>query len=114
MLETLHYTIRIDSTPTFLYFDLYLYSAYAAHYVYFTFYILICKRLPMGVFYERLVKKYILFTLLCSLEFAKIQKLKPSQHARQKRSCERPAAAQCPVVHNQANRNSSNRLQIRH
>ena len=32
--ETLDYTIRIGSTPTFLYFDLYLYSAYAAHYVY--------------------------------------------------------------------------------
>ena len=28
-------TIRIGSTPTFLYFHLYLYSAYAAHYVYF-------------------------------------------------------------------------------
>ena len=35
MLETLDYIIRIGSTPTFLYFDLYLYSAYAAHYVYF-------------------------------------------------------------------------------
>ena len=34
MLETLDYTIRIGSTPTFLYFDLYLYSAYAAHHVY--------------------------------------------------------------------------------
>ena len=34
MLETLDYTIHIGSTPTFLYFDLYLYSAYAAHYVY--------------------------------------------------------------------------------
>ena len=34
MLETLEYTIRIGSTPTFLYFDFYLYSAYAAHYVY--------------------------------------------------------------------------------
>ena len=35
MLETLDYTntIRIGSTPTFLHFDLYLYSAYAAHYV---------------------------------------------------------------------------------
>ena len=35
MLETLYYTntIRIGSTPTFLYFDLYLYSTYAAHYV---------------------------------------------------------------------------------
>ena len=35
MLETLDYTIHIGSTPTFLYiFDLYLYSAYAAHYMY--------------------------------------------------------------------------------
>ena len=29
MLETLDYTIRIGSTPTFLYFNFYLYSAYA-------------------------------------------------------------------------------------
>ena len=35
MLETLDYTIRIGSTPTFLYFDLFLYSAYAVRYVYF-------------------------------------------------------------------------------
>ena len=34
MLETLDYTIRIGSIPTILYFDLYLYSAYAALYVY--------------------------------------------------------------------------------
>ena len=34
MLETLDYTIRIGSTLTILYFDLYLYSAHAAHYVY--------------------------------------------------------------------------------
>ena len=33
MLETLDYTIRIGSAPTFLHFDLYLYSAYAAHFV---------------------------------------------------------------------------------
>ena len=33
MLETLDHTIRIGSTPTFLYFDLYLHSAYAAHFV---------------------------------------------------------------------------------
>ena len=33
-LDTLDYTIRIGSTPTFLYFDLYLYSAYAAHSIY--------------------------------------------------------------------------------
>ena len=31
MLETLDHTIRIGSTPTFLYFDLYLYSAYTQH-----------------------------------------------------------------------------------
>ena len=37
MLETLDYAIHIGSTPTFLYFDLYLYSAYAAHYIYFIF-----------------------------------------------------------------------------
>ena len=36
MLETLDYIIRIGSTPTFLYFNLYLYSAYAAHYVFKT------------------------------------------------------------------------------
>ena len=36
MLETLDYIIRIGSTPTFLYFDLYLYSAYAVHFVYQT------------------------------------------------------------------------------
>ena len=31
-----YYIIRIGNTvPTFLYFDLYLYSAYAAHYVFF-------------------------------------------------------------------------------
>ena len=35
MLETLDHTIRFGSTPTFLYFDLYLYSTYAAYYVYF-------------------------------------------------------------------------------
>ena len=37
MLETLDYTIRIGSTPTFLYFDLYLDSAYAAQFVYVIF-----------------------------------------------------------------------------
>ena len=35
MLETLDHTIRIGSTPTFLYFYLYFYSAYAGHCVYF-------------------------------------------------------------------------------
>ena len=37
MLEMLDYTLCIGSTQTFLYFDLYLYSAYAAHYVYYIF-----------------------------------------------------------------------------
>ena len=45
MLETLDFTIRIGSTPTFLYFDLYLYSAYAAHYVYFTLMLLLFSNL---------------------------------------------------------------------
>ena len=35
MLETLHYTIRICSTPNFLYFDFHLFSVYATHYLYF-------------------------------------------------------------------------------
>ena len=34
ILRDLH-TTRLGSTPTFLYFDLYLYSAYTAHYVYY-------------------------------------------------------------------------------
>ena len=33
-LKTLDFTFYIGSTPTFLYFDLYLNTAYAAHYVY--------------------------------------------------------------------------------
>ena len=33
-LETLDFTIHIGSAPTLLYFDLYLNTAYAAHYVY--------------------------------------------------------------------------------
>ena len=37
-LESLDFTIHIGSTPTFLYFDLYLNTAYAAHYVYFKTY----------------------------------------------------------------------------
>ena len=32
---TSDFTIRVGITPTFLYFDLYLNTAYAAHYVYF-------------------------------------------------------------------------------
>ena len=32
-LETLDFTIRIGSTTTFSYFDLYVYFAYAGHYV---------------------------------------------------------------------------------
>ena len=33
MLEMLDFTIHIGSTQTFPYFNLYLYSAYTAHYV---------------------------------------------------------------------------------
>ena len=32
-LETLEFAFHIGSTPAFLYFDLYLNTAYAAHYV---------------------------------------------------------------------------------
>ena len=49
MLETLDYTIRIGSTPTFLYFDLYVYSAYAAHFVYFYYYL--AKKYPFQPVY---------------------------------------------------------------
>ena len=45
MLEMLEYTIRIGSTPTILYFDLYLYSAYAAHYVYLIMYSFCTKQI---------------------------------------------------------------------
>ena len=41
MLETVDHTIRIGSTPTFLCFALYLYCAYAGHYVYISIYIYI-------------------------------------------------------------------------
>ena len=36
-LEMLDFTFHIGGTPTFLYFDLYLYSVYTGHYVYFYF-----------------------------------------------------------------------------
>ena len=36
VLEMLDFTIRIGSTLTFFYFDLYLNTAYAAHYVYYS------------------------------------------------------------------------------
>ena len=51
MLETLDYTICIGSTPTFLYFDSYLYSAYAAHYVYLNFYVLDLVHWMMNISY---------------------------------------------------------------
>ena len=43
-LETLDHTIHIGSTPTFLYFDMYLYSADEAHYVYIYIYSFISGR----------------------------------------------------------------------
>ena len=66
MLETLDYTIRIGSTPTFLYFDLYLYSAYAAHYVYFNVLLFIealrAKYLNNIYVYFRILIRFILTT----------------------------------------------------
>ena len=43
--KTSNFTFHIGSAPTFLYFDLYLNTAYAAHHVYFAF--RICNSLPM-------------------------------------------------------------------
>ena len=57
MLETLDYTIRIGSIPTFLYFDLYLYSAYAAHFVYIYIYIYINRYIQIYI--------YILIIIFC-------------------------------------------------
>ena len=56
MLETLDYTIRIGSTQTFLYFDLYLYSAYAGHNVYF---MLIRAAFFMDITLQRVDKGHI-------------------------------------------------------
>ena len=56
MLEWLDYTIRIGSTPTFLYFDLYLYSAYAAHFVYFILNMTCDCCFPCSCVYWSLVK----------------------------------------------------------
>ena len=50
-LETLDYTIRIGSTRTFLYFDLYLYSTYAAH------------------IYTRIINKPYVNTCVCTYVF---------------------------------------------
>ena len=47
--------IRIGSPPIFLYFDLYLYPAYAAHYVYF---------------YSNIRKKYLRISIINLLKFA--------------------------------------------
>ena len=64
MLETLDYTIRIGSTQTFLYFDLYLYSAYAANYVYiYIFFFSVSKPAIAGlvVFLVLLVSALLMF-----------------------------------------------------
>ena len=45
-LKTLAFTFYIGSTPTFLYFNLYLNTAYAAHYIYFAYVI----QSPLGAF----------------------------------------------------------------
>ena len=65
MLETLDYTIRIGNTPTFLYFDLYLYSAYAAwHYVYYN--ISVCSMQVMNL--SRTVKKLDLSIIMYTVK----------------------------------------------
>ena len=64
---TLDYTIRIGSTVTFLYFDLYLYSAYAGHYVYFTFdqNIVVFLLHLFFIFVYRDIFYYFYFSALC-------------------------------------------------
>ena len=47
--RNVRFSIGIGSTPTFLYFDLYLYSAYAAHYVYFQLYYLSTNYFIKGI-----------------------------------------------------------------
>ena len=59
MLETLDHTIRIGSTPTFLYFDLYLYSAYAAHYVYYN--IFSCLHEPSLIYFFEMFIRSVFF-----------------------------------------------------
>ena len=77
----------IGSTPTFLYFDLYLYSAYAAHYVYFT----ICMFLPFAVHGK--ISNWLIFSWVTSLSTGNekdyiyiyyIYKLNASQHTKMK------------------------------
>ena len=64
MLETLDYTIRIGSTPTFLYFDLYLYSAYATHFVY-------CQEVP-GYKFNQVISYLIFLSLISSFTKAMV------------------------------------------
>ena len=59
MLETLDYTIRIGSIPTFLYFDLYLYSAYAAHFV--------CIHVCSLTHFQSLSHSFALTKFICAL-----------------------------------------------
>ena len=67
MLETLDYTIRIGSTPTFLYLDLYLYSAYAAHCVYLIYHTSIC-------FHDTRLMRYIVHPEMSSYRAVLIPK----------------------------------------
>ena len=84
MLETLDFTIRIGSTPTFLYFDLYLYSAYAEHYVYYNYllmlnagsYFNITRFLPQKYFYS-LVIGVKLNMAICGYTMNELNQSKP-------------------------------------
>ena len=60
MLETLDYTIRIGSIPTFLYFDLYTYTYIHIHiYIYIYIYIYICIYIYVYVYIYICIYMYI-------------------------------------------------------
>ena len=67
------FTFHIGSTPTFLYFDLYLNTAYAAHYVYFRLYYIHIGSTPTFLYFDLYLNTayaahyvYFIFNDLCS------------------------------------------------
>ena len=76
MYKTLDFAFHISSAPTFLYFDLYLNTAYAAHYVYFTICYLFCFLCqmvpPRGSAYVQMTERDVAYRALNS---RKIQRL---------------------------------------
>ena len=61
MLETLDYTIRIGSTPTFLYFDLYIKTIYiyTIYYILYTIYYILYIYILYTIYYILYIYIYI-------------------------------------------------------